>query len=76
MKTNDEEKEFEFVGDIINEVKGKKKVFDETQINNEVEETTIAKSKSAMAFLDLHAMEKGKRWMYDTPGLMNPQQVL
>ena len=76
MKTNDEEREFEFVDDVINEVRRKKAVFDETQSNSEVKETAVAKSNGPVAFLDLHSMEKGKRWMYDTPGLINPQQVL
>ena len=26
-------------------------------------------------FVDLHSLEKQRRWMYDTPSLLNTQQV-
>lgn len=73
----DSEQNFEFVEDIIKEVKPR-----QVQEARSIGATSDAASLSTLLeddlseMVDLHSLEKRRRWMYDTPGLLNIEQVM
>ncbi|XP_065071977.1 nitric oxide-associated protein 1-like [Rhopilema esculentum] len=69
-----EETQFEFVDDIIKEVKPSK--FKDIQSDSQDENSVDLLVQDGFSELvDLHSLEKEKRWMYDTPALMNSNQI-
>ena len=69
-----EETQFEFVDDIIKEVKPSKlkDIQSDSQGENSVD--LLVQDKFS-ELVDLHSLEKERHWMYDTPALMNSNQV-
>lgn len=73
-----DEQSFTFMDDMIKEVKpGKSLQSKDERVRIISDEAALERllDDDVSELIDLHSLEKNKRWMYDTPGLLNDQQV-
>ena len=64
--------------DIIKDIKPSRKVqsgVEGSEMNDEERALDRLMDHDLSEFVDLHSLEKQRRWMYDTPSLLNTQQV-
>jgi len=77
---DEDEKEqiFEFVEDIIKDIKPSQKLGsggEGSEMDDEEKALDRLVDHNLSEFVDLHSLEKQRRWMYDTPSLLNTQQI-